>query len=240
MSEIIKENCNFTYYFNKTNIKPAVFDGGNETILENWPNNQHIDHNVNNDIPLKIPSFPYVFLNQSVLCHCNIEAENHFLLESLAACQDTKYKLIMYFMVNTAFINYFENLTDSLKFPISLQSFDFVPDFLKAPKPVKDFVHQFQHKKEFFYFCKRHNHDIELAKENSFFNNYTLYIFSVCYCYYFIIGHFNSFIYNMKAYEIKSLVTSLAWQQLREVETVTKQEHVSMIHDIACTCKMQW
>ena len=26
--EIIKENYNFAYYFNKTNIKPAVLNGG--------------------------------------------------------------------------------------------------------------------------------------------------------------------------------------------------------------------
>ena len=32
-SEIIKENCNFAYYFNKTNNKPAVLDGGNEIIF---------------------------------------------------------------------------------------------------------------------------------------------------------------------------------------------------------------
>ena len=64
--------------------------------------------------------------------------ENHFILESLAACQDTKSKLVMYFMVNAAFINYLDNLTNSFKFPllfnqttheqalpISLQSFDF-------------------------------------------------------------------------------------------------------------------
>ena len=34
-SEIIKENCNFAYYFTKTDIKSAVLDGGNEIILEN-------------------------------------------------------------------------------------------------------------------------------------------------------------------------------------------------------------
>ena len=53
-----------------------------------------------------------------MLCNCEIEGENHFLLESLAACQDTKYNWIMYFMVNTAFISYFDDLTDSLKFQI--------------------------------------------------------------------------------------------------------------------------
>ena len=41
-SEIIKENCKFVYYFNKTDIIPAVLDDGNEIILGNWPNNKHI------------------------------------------------------------------------------------------------------------------------------------------------------------------------------------------------------
>ena len=73
------------------------------------------------DIPIKIPSHLHVLVNRSVLCNCGIEAENHFLLESLAACQDTNSKLIMYFKVNTAFVNYldqFPNLTESLEFPI--------------------------------------------------------------------------------------------------------------------------
>ena len=36
----------------------------------------------------------------------------------------------------------------------------------------------------------------------------------------------------------KSLVSSLALQQLEEVDAVTKQEHVSIIHNIECTCKI--
>ena len=52
--------------------------------------------NVNNDIPVKIPSFPYVLVNRSVLCNFGIEAENNFLLESLATCQNAESKLVMY------------------------------------------------------------------------------------------------------------------------------------------------
>ena len=66
-SDIIKENCIFAYYFNKTDIKPTVFDGGNEINLANWPDDRHIVCNVNNDIPVKIPRFPYVLVNRSVL-----------------------------------------------------------------------------------------------------------------------------------------------------------------------------
>ena len=119
-SDIIKENCNFDYYFNNTHIKSAVLDGGNEIFLANWPNDKHIECNINYYIPVRIPSFPYALLNRSVLCNCEIEAENHFLLESLAACQDLESKLTMYFTVNLAFINYFDNLIDSLEFPILL------------------------------------------------------------------------------------------------------------------------
>ena len=62
-TESIKENFNFAYYFDETDIKPAVLDGGSEIILMNWPNNKHIECNVDNDIPVKIPRIPYVLLN---------------------------------------------------------------------------------------------------------------------------------------------------------------------------------
>ena len=32
-SEIIKENCQLHFYYNKTDIAPTVLDGGNEIIL---------------------------------------------------------------------------------------------------------------------------------------------------------------------------------------------------------------
>ena len=58
--DIIKENCKFTFYFNKTDITTMVLDGGNEIILAHWPNDKHITCNINNDIPVKIPSHPYI------------------------------------------------------------------------------------------------------------------------------------------------------------------------------------
>ena len=39
---------------------------------------------------------------------------------------------------------------------------------------------------------------------------------------------------------LKSLVTNLALQQIIEVGTVPKQEHVSIVQDIECTSKIQW
>ena len=108
-AETIKENCKLKFYYNKTDTNSTVLDGGNKIILANWPNDKHIICNINNDIPVKIPTHPYMLVNRSVLCNCGIEAEDHFLLKSLAACQDTDSKLTMYFTLNTAFVNYLDS-----------------------------------------------------------------------------------------------------------------------------------
>ena len=119
-TDIIKKNCDFIFYYNKSDITLTVLDGGNEIILANWPNDKHIICTINNDLLIKIPSHPYMLVNRSILCNCGIEAENNFLLESLAACQDSNTKLIMYFTVNSAFTNYLNefNLMEELDIPI--------------------------------------------------------------------------------------------------------------------------
>ena len=78
-TDIIRNNCNFDFYFNNTEVTPTVLDGGDEIILANWPSDKHIICNNNNNIPVKIPSHPYVLVNRSILCNCGIEADNHHL-----------------------------------------------------------------------------------------------------------------------------------------------------------------
>ena len=98
-------------------LLPTVLDGGDEIVLANWPNDKHIICNINNDIPVRIPSHPYVLINRSVLFNHGIEADNHHLLESLAACDNKITKLIMYFTINLAFTNYLDmipNLANSI------------------------------------------------------------------------------------------------------------------------------
>ena len=167
-AETVKENCNFKFYYNKIDV--TVLDGGNEIILPNWPSDKHIICNINNDIPVKIPSHPYVLVNRSVLCNYGIEAENHFLLKSLAACQDTNSKLNMYFTVNTTFVNCldkFPNLTESLEFltirnkttfeqtlPISLNISKFDLTLLTAPSNLKEFINSYTNHK-IFLICKK-------------------------------------------------------------------------------------
>ena len=76
-------------------MKLAVLDGGHGIILANWPNNKHVIYNDNNNIPVKIPSHSYVFINRTVLCNCRIEVEDNFLLESIAACPGKQSALTM-------------------------------------------------------------------------------------------------------------------------------------------------
>ena len=96
-----------------------VLDGGDEIVLVNWPNDKHIICKVNNDIPVKIPSHPYVLVNRSVLCNCGIEADNHYLLESIAACDNKDSNLIMYFTISMAF-TYYLNMLPNLTIPLPL------------------------------------------------------------------------------------------------------------------------
>ena len=116
----IKENCDFYYYHNKTDVTPSVLDGGRQIVLPNWPSYKRIIYTYNNNIPVNIPSHPYVILDRNILCNCDIEAESNFLLESLAACEEhEKPDLEMYFMVNLAFVDYLEQLNETITTPIN-------------------------------------------------------------------------------------------------------------------------
>ena len=102
-SDVIKANCEFQYYYNKTDIKPTILDGGFQIILANWPNYRKIICSHNNNIRI------------------NIEAESNFLLESLAACEgsETKTDLEVHFTINLAFVNYFDDMLENLGIPVS-------------------------------------------------------------------------------------------------------------------------
>ena len=151
-TDIIRTNCNFEIYYNNTDVTPTVMDGGDEIILVNWPNNKHIICNVNNDIPVKIPSNPYVLVNRSILCNCGIEADSHHLLESLTTCDNKQSKPIMHFTINLEFSNYLElmpNMTDRgiiLKkqpFPVYLNVSHYDTSLSDRPTKLKEFIHNY-------------------------------------------------------------------------------------------------
>ena len=160
--QTIKDNCIFDYYYNKTDVKPSILDGGHEIVLANWPSFKWIVCSTHNYIHIKIPSHPCVLLNRMILCNCIIEAENNFLLESIAACDpdSVDVDLEMYCMANTAFLNYFEGLIDTLEvpslhnvtmqvhtLPISLESDDLDKDLLAAPEKLRELVKNYKRKK---------------------------------------------------------------------------------------------
>ena len=118
--EIIKENCEFEFLYNKTDVKPTVLDDGYQIILANWLSYKKIMCTHNNNILISIPSHLYVLMNGNILCNCDVEAESNFLLESLAACKnvETKTDLEKYFTVNLAFVNFFDNAIEYLGIPI--------------------------------------------------------------------------------------------------------------------------
>ena len=168
-TDIIKNNCNFDFYFNKTDITPTVLDGGNKIVLANWPNDKHIICNINNDIPVKIPSHPYILINRSVLCNCGIEADNHYLLESIATCDNRDSNLVMYFTINIPFTYYLDMLpnhtnpslikdrtTYELPLPINISIPTFDSSLQHAPTSLKSFMHDYIKHKEIFDLKERH------------------------------------------------------------------------------------
>ena len=62
-SDVIRANCEFQYYYKKTDIKSTVLNGGFQIILANWPNYRKIMCSHNNNIPVNIPGHPYVLMN---------------------------------------------------------------------------------------------------------------------------------------------------------------------------------
>ena len=108
-----------------------------------------------------------------------IEVENNFLLESIAVCDPDGdgADLEMYFVANTAFLNYFEELINTLDapflhnvtkqehvLPISLESDDFDRELLTAPETLRELVERYKQRK--LNFNKQHE---TLDKEDDTF-----------------------------------------------------------------------
>ena len=240
MKDIIKNNCQFNFYFNKTDITPTMLDGGDEIVLANWPNDKHIICNVNNDIPVEIPSQPFILVNRSVLYNCGIEADNHYLLESIAACDNKDSKLIMYFTINMPFANYldiFPNLTDSFQlikdrttykqpFPINLSIPDFDISLLHAPTNLKNSVQEYTKNKEIFDLEERHVSTIKSLhhpNKNFFSNNYIVDIFMFASSVISLMSTTLSVYLFCKYKQIITLMTSLILHKIKNVEASSNE-----------------
>ena len=240
----------------QTDITLTVLDGGNEIILVNWPNDKHIICTINNDKPIEIPSHPYVLVNRSVLCNHDIEADNNFLLESLAVCHVANMNLIMYFMVNTTFTNYLDQfkLTEDLEFlvltnkttseftlPVFLNKSKFNESLLTAPQTLKNYIAQYKQEKEFFYLKEGHDIDeleIEIPNKNFFTNNFIIdiFIFIFIIAIILVITTRIIIIYTLcKHNKLRTSVASLALQQVIELSVAETKEE-----EYRCKCTSQF
>ena len=242
-TNIIRNNCNFDFYFSKTDVTLTILDGGDEIVLMNWPNDKHIIYNVNNDIPVKIPSHPYVLVNRSVICNGRIEVDNHYLLESLATCDNKANSLVMYFTINMAFTNYLDMLpsltisslirdrtTYEKPLPINLTFPVFDSSLHGAPTNLKSFMHNYAKHKEIFDFEQKHVSTVESlnnCNKNFCSNNYIgdIFVFTSS-----IISPISTtlVIYLIcKHKHIRTLVASLILHKIKEVEANPNSEETN-------------
>ena len=250
--QTIKENCIFDYFYNKTDVKPSILDGGYEIVLANWPSFKRIVCSMRNNIPMEIPSHLYVLLNRMVLCNCIIEAEYNFLLESIAACDPERdnVNLEMYFVANTVFLNYFDELISTLDIPffhnvmrqehilpISLESNDFDEELLSAPKTLRELVEKYKQKK--ISFDKQHE-TIDDEKENdsfigtSIFDHLAFNIFIFVMAIILVIVMFIVIKFIFKGEKMRALVANLAMIRgvkaiSKEIETIDKEYWIIII-----------
>ena len=245
--EVIKQNCEFRFYYNKADVTHTVLKGRNEIILANWPDDKHIICTINNDIPIKIPIHPYILVNRSVLCNCGIQEENNFLLESLAECHDADADLVMHLTMNTAFVNYIDqlNLTEKLTFPlltnkttlehtwlIFLNDTGFYKTLLLAPQTLKEYISQYKQKKEIFDLKGRHNIDIESPNKIFFTNNLIVDIFVFMVAIILAITTLIILYLLCKHNKLRTLVASLALQQVKQVSASAMKQDTNN----ACNC----
>ena len=243
-TDIIKNNCKFDFYFSKTDITPTVLDGGDEIVLANWPNDKHIICNINNDIPVKIPSHPYALVNSSILCNCGIEAGNHYLLESIATCDDKVSNLVMYFTINMAFANYLDLLpnrtnpsqlikdrtTYEQPLPTNLSLPNFDNSLQHAPINLKNLMLDYANHKEIVDLKERHVSTVESLNnpnKNFFSNNYIVDIFMFTSSIISLISTTLVIYLFCKHKHIRTLVTSLILHKIKKVEASSSSKETN-------------
>ena len=108
-------------------------------------------------------------------------------------------------------------------------------ELLTAPKTLKNFIHQYNHKKEIFDLKERpDNMDENLPNKNFFSKNLIVDVFLFVTAIIALLVTTLAIYLLCKQRKLRTLVTSLALQQIKEVWTVTRQEDVTT----ACTCKI--
>ena len=129
------------------------------------------------------------------LWNCGIEAENNYLLESLATCHDSNTKLIMYFMVNLTFTNYLDDFdlmeeinvsiitnksTSEIILPVFVNRSKFDESLLSDPLTLEEYIFQYKHDEEIFDLKERHDiEELEKVANKKFLNSKVVKIFKI-------------------------------------------------------------
>ena len=182
-------------------------------------------------------------MNRSVLCNCGIEVDNHFLLKSLAACENANSKLTMYFTVNTAFVNYsdrFPNLTQSLEFPvikdrttfeqtlpISLNVSKFDQSLLTASGDLKEFISSYTNHKEIFDLQERHDNMELNTNKNIYFDYYIVDVFMFISAIVSLLGTILTVYLLCKHKKLQTLIASFVLHQVKEVGAEVTQKEIN-------------
>ena len=181
-------------------------------------------------------------VNRSALCDCGIEADNNYLLESIAACDNSDSKLVMYFTINMDFANYldmFPNLTDSFlliedntmyeqPFPINLSIPDFDRSLLYVHANLKTFVQDYTKNKEIFDLEERHvstNKLLNHSNKNFFPNNYIVDIFMFTSSVISLISTTLIIYIFCKHKQIRTLITVLILHKIKNVEASSNENN---------------
>ena len=156
----------------------------------------------------------------------------------------------MYFTVNLAFVNYFDNVMESLGIPISrnwttqqqilpisVESFEIDASLLNAPKMLKDFVHQFKNKKKILELQELINEERtkQSSKFGSFLNSFLADVLLFSAALVTIIVILVVIYVVCKQSKLKTLVANIALQHIKGIEAVHPR-----FQETYCTCKMQW
>ena len=235
----------YVIYYNKSDIIPTILDRGNKIILANWPNDKHIICNINNDIPVKISSHPYVLVDRGILCNCGLEADNHHLLKSLAACNNEHTKLKMYFTINLVFTTYIDQMPKSMEQPpidrgiteyeqilpihLNISSTSFDSSLHSRPRRLKDFVQkhmQEDNAQDIIDLQRRHTPHASLIYKN-FFSNKLVNIFTYTSSIISMITIILVIYQYCKHKHIRTIIVSLILHNVKKVEanTPTKPEN---------------
>ena len=194
----------------------------------------------------KFPVTPYVLVNRSILCKCSIEADSYHLLESLAVCDSRQLKLIMYFTINLAFLNYLElipNMTEhktlnrdkmlrEQPLPIYINILCYDTTLSDRLTKLKEFIQNYicnNNHKEIFDFQRRHTRHTFPPNKN-FFLNKIVNIFTFTSSIISIITITLVIYLFCKHKHIRTIVASLLLYKAREVEART----TTKIDDSGC------